>query len=756
MSTTSATYAGGELTTVQKLRGLPWSIASNAANTFFAQFVFFGSVFTLFLDALGLSKGQIGFLLSLLPFFGLVALFVTPAIDRMGYKRAYLFFFGARKLVTIPLLFTPWVLATFGAETTLLFVSAVVAAFSLLRAIAETARIPWVQEYVPASMQGMYTANNNMWTASCGFVAVLVASFVIGRSPGLSGFIGLFAAGIVFGLLSTWFMAYVPGGRPRPATAPRPKRELWAAARDRNFVIYLAGVGLLTVAATPVNSFQPLFMQEEVGLASGQVILLQIGGLLGSLLTSFAWGWAADRYGSKPVMLLGVLVRAVLPLALILMPRAGDTRLTLALVIAFLFGAADIGWAVGSTRLLYVGVVPPEKRSDYMALYFAWIGIVGGISQLLGGRLLDLSGSLRGTVLGVPIDPFTPLFLGAVAIALLCAAVMRTVRAETDVGVGEFAGMWLRGNPLQAIGSIIRYQFAHDEVSAVEVTERMGRSGSPLTVEELLDTLEDPRFNVRFEAIVSIARMPPEPRLTERLIEILNGTELAMSAMAAWALGRTGDRHAYGPLVAALDSEYQSIRAHSARALGRVHNPSAIPILRKRLAGEHDKGLQMAYASALGNLQARAAAPELLELLYETENPGARLELALSVARLIGDEHYFIQLVRQMRQDAGTTASQALTGARRRLQKTRIADGAAQATLERSALAFSYDDLAEGSAQLAAALEQMKLGWFADPGDRVLVEAAARLRQHGAARREYLVLALHVLHSCGYTSSVRY
>ncbi len=756
MSISSATYPSGELTTVQKLRGLPWSIASNVANTFFAQFVYFGSVFTLFLNALGLSKGQIGFLLSLLPFFGLVALFVAPAIDRMGYKRAYLLSFGARKIVTIPLLFTPWVLSSFGAETTVVFVSAVVAAFSLLRAIAETARIPWVQEFVPPTMQGMYTANNNMWTASCGFVAVLIASFVIGRSPGLTGFIGLFAAGIFFGLVSTWFMAYVPGGKPRPATEQRPKRELWAAARDRNFLTYLAGVGLLTMAATPVGSFQPLFMQEEVGLASGQVISLQIGGLLGSLLTSFAWGWAADRYGSKPVMLIGVLVRAALPLALILMPRAGDTRLTLALAISFLFGAADIGWAVGSTRLLYVGVVPPEKRSDYMALYFAWIGIVGGMSQLLGGRLLDLSGGLRSSFLGVQLDPFTPLFLGAMVIALLCVAVMRMVRAETNVGVGEFAGMWLRGNPLQAIGSIIRYQFAHDEVSAVEVTERMGRSGSPLTVEELLDTLEDPRFNVRFEAIVSIARMPPEPRLTEKLIEILNGTELALSALAAWALGRTGDPNAYEPLVAALDSKYHSIRAHSARALGRVHNPAAIPILRARLAAENDKGLQMAYASALGNLQARAAAPALLELLHCTENRGARLELALSVARLIGDEHKFIQLVRQMRLDAGTTASQALSAARRRLQKTHIAGADAQAMLEKSALAFSYNDLEEGSAQLAAALKQMQVDWFADPGDRVLVEAAARLREHGAERREYLVLALHVLHSCGYTSSVRY
>ena len=58
------------------------------------------------------------------------------------------------------------------------------------------------------------------------------------------------------------------------------------------------------------------------------------------------------------------------------------------------------------------------------------------------------------------------------------------------------------------------------------------------------------RFNVRFEAIISIARNQSDPRLVEALINTLNGTELAQSALAAWALGRIGGEHA----VAGLDS----------------------------------------------------------------------------------------------------------------------------------------------------------------------------------------------------------
>ena len=86
-------------TTTEKMRGLPWSLAANAANSVFAQFTFFGSVFVLFLSELSISNTQIGFLLSLFPFMGLVALFIAPTVARFGYKRTYITFWGLRKHV---------------------------------------------------------------------------------------------------------------------------------------------------------------------------------------------------------------------------------------------------------------------------------------------------------------------------------------------------------------------------------------------------------------------------------------------------------------------------------------------------------------------------------------------------------------------------------------------------------------------------------------------------------------------------------
>ncbi len=42
---------------------------------------------------------------------------------------------------------------------------------------------------------------------------------------------------------------------------------------------------------------------------------------------------------------------------------------------------------------------------------------------------------------------------------------------------------------------------------------------------------------------------------------MLDGSELALTVVAAWALGLLGDPHAIPPLERALNSQYRSIRA---------------------------------------------------------------------------------------------------------------------------------------------------------------------------------------------------
>lgn len=732
---------------VEKIRALPWRVTANSANTVFVQFTFFGSVFILFLSELGFSKTQIGFQLSLFPFFGLVALLVAPAVARFGYKRTFLTFWGARNVVTSLLLLTPLVVVRFGVPGTLLFITGIVAVFSLCRAVAETGWYPWAQETVPDSVRGKFAATNQIFTTLVGLVVVSVAGFVVERSTDLSRFTILIGAGVAFGLFSVWAYSRIPGGAPEGAGTAEGEepRDLWQALQDGDFVSYVAGSSLVTLATVPMVSFLPLFMQEQVGLTEGQIVLLQNGTLAGGMLSSYLWGWAADRYGSRPVMLTGVLLTLALPVSWIAMPRESVWSLTIAMVIAFLQGVSSIAWSIGSGRILFVSIVPPEKKSDYMALFYASAGLVGGISQLAGGRILDLSQGIDRELAGVVLDPYTPLFLLGFTLSLAALVVLRRTREAHAVGVAEFANIFLRGNPFQAMGSMIRYHQAGDEHTTVTMTERLSRSRSPLTIEELLEALADPRFHVRFEAIIAVAHMRRDPRLTEALVDVLEGPEIALSVVAAWALGRIGDQSALQPLRQALDSRFRSLQLHSVRALGTLDDTESIPLLMERLASESDDDLQLAYASALGQLRAREATRSLLALLDLAENEGARMELALSLARILGDERAFIRLFRQMNADMGTAVSQAVSSLRRRWRKSLAGDDELDRLMSTCAVTWGRDDLEAGGALLAQLVDMIGDELPDSPASAILKACGAQLGEHGAARPEYILLALHAL-----------
>ncbi len=738
-----------EPTTLEKMRGLRWSIAGDGANTIFVQFTYFGSIFILFLDALGLSKSEIGLLFSFFPFAGLIALLIAPTVARFGYKRTFLTFWGTRTVITAFLLLTPWVVGSFGKETAVLFIGFIIALFALCRAAGETGKYPWTQEYVPNQVRGKFTALDNLVTTIIGIIAVVIAGIVIDRtSTKQSGFLLLLAFGVIFGFISVWAYASIPGGAPTSDPDTKLRRDLGEAVNDRSFRNYLFGIALMTLATVPMTSFLPLFMQEEVGLRDSEVILLQNGTLIGGLVFVYIWGWAADRFGSMPIMLTGVFLRVFLPISWLLMPKEDAISLYIALGIAFLQGAANMGWAIGSARLLFVSIVPSEKKSDYMALYYAWVGVIGGFSQLIGGWILDASQNLSFQLLSIELDPYSPLFLLGLVLPLFSLFFFRGVQRDSNVSMGAFAGFLLRGNPFMAVESMIRYHIAKDEETAVHITERLGQAKSLLPMQELLDSLADPRFNVRFEAIVAIGRTRPDEQLIHALAEVLHGNDPALSVMAAWALGRIRDPRARDTLYAAMDSDYRSIRAHSARSLGTLGDETAVPELLRRLLKEPDHGLRVAYASALGQLQAVEAVDPILELLINEQDAPIRLELSLALARVVGDEHSFVQLARQTQTDAGTTLAQTATTLERKWQKEEQFTGEIS-LLSEFAISVSQGNFEQGFIDLSNFLQQLPHDLFDAARMTILQECAVQLNLPEISRLEFAILALHLLNTDG-------
>ena len=735
-----------EPTTVEKLNKIPFAIGFEASNAVFVHLVYFGSAFVLFLNALGFSKSRIGFLLSLLPFLVLASLFSRPIINRLGNKRTFLVFWTSRTLVTTGLLAIPLVLSLWGVQVAFYTVAAVTASFAILKAIGQTGLLPWQQEYIPNQIRGKFSAYANIATSITGLLSMLFSGFVLDRIEGLNGYTLLFCVGLFFALVGIGFSVSIPGGAPKPVDK-RQKRSvvtIFKPLRDRQLLAFLAGSALVTLSAGPLGSFLPLYMDEKIGLSTGNIVYLGVATLFGGILSGYFWGWAADRYGSRPVMLFGLLLKAVYPVLIFVIPHHTPVSMAIALAIYFYGGVVTMGWTIGSSRLLFTNIVPRDQAPDYSAIYHSWLGLAGGISALAGGWILDTLSGYQRTILNLTLDSYTILFGSGIALAVTAILFLRRIKDEPSISVGDFAGLFYHGKPLMAMESMIRFHRTIDEPAVIAATERLGQSHSPLTIDELLEALADPRFLVRFEALVSIGRHGPDERLRLALVKILNGADPAMSVIAAWALGRMRDPMSLEPLRSALDSPYRSVRAHAARSLAGLQDLESISFIADHLKKESDPGLKSVYAICLARLDDSSIIPDILGLLRESKDEINRNELALALARLIGRERVFIQLTRKLRQDPGTTLYQAFsplsTTISATLNKPEELD-----LINKSAHALARNNLAQGLEAFAHLLKALPETRISEKYRPILAECHKQIHKHREKRLEYTILALLLL-----------
>ncbi len=403
-----------------KRRALPWSLSAGVLNTFFAYWTFGGSMFLLFLDELGLPKERIGWVLSLFPFCGVLALGFAPLATQWGRKRTFLAGYGIRKFVMAGLLLLPWIIGHAGRGAGMTFLFVTITVFALLRAIAETGYYPWLQEFVPNAIRGQYTGVAAVLSMLASVTALFVAGSVVGTGHALGHFLLLIGMGCVLGFLGVVAMAPVPGGRPQPAEAlgDHPAR-MGEALHDRNLVAFLAGLGAVTLGCACVTSFLPIFLKDTLGVASGSVVRLDTAVMIGTGVASLCCGWLADRVGSRPVLLPMTALCLLVPLGWLLAPRHGGHPLAWCISLQAIYGLANGGITVTAGRLLFNGVVPPDKSTAYTAWYYAWIGLTGGLGPLLAGYLLTTGANWHPRFGTWTPDAFSLLF----ALALLLLAV---------------------------------------------------------------------------------------------------------------------------------------------------------------------------------------------------------------------------------------------------------------------------------------------------------------------------------------------
>ena len=133
-----------------------------------------------------------------------------------------------------------------------------------------------------------------------------------------------------------------------------------------------------------------------------------------------------------------------------------------------------------------------------------------------------------------------------------------------------------------------------------------------------------------------------------------------------------------------------------------------------------------------------------MQLLYQSNDPDLRMELALSLGRMLGDEHIFIRIMRSSRHEPGGATARVLMNIRKKWIQT---IPALVPMLDDCIQSMSREDLYSGIYLLNLIIRSLPESAYQESARKILNECAERLGEFGFTRIEYPILALHVL-SC--------
>ncbi len=737
-------------TNAERKQRLPWWLTAGMLDNIRISFIF-GPVLVLFLDALGFGKGQIGFLIALPLFFQVLAIFIVPLIEFIGYKRSCITFFSMRTLILFGLLFTPGIARAHGIDGAFVWVTFVMFVFSFALVSGLTAAGPWSQEILPTNIRSKIIALNTFLCSIVVLAGTWFAGFWIKHSQGLSGFMFLIGTGASVGILAVICHGFFPGGAriKRKSHSREHFANMFKAFQDKDFVGLLWGIAIFIFIVQGVASFIPLYMKDIIGIDRGDVIYLTMWTTLGTIIAVYFWGWTADRFGGKPVFVTGVMFHILMPFLWYAIPRnAGSTSFYAAVGVSFIGGLLCVAYLIGIDRYLFLTIFPPDKKTSYHSVWFAWTGFFAGMGPLAVGLALKLFHGLDESNFALfhfKINSFLPVFVAHIIMPVAAIYIIGKIKADSETTTTTFVGQLFESVPFGLFGSlssIMRYRWAGEEQERIETTRDLGRLDSPFNADELIEALKDPSFDVRYEAIVAMASRKANHRMVLALIDVLNGVDIELSATASWALGQIGDPEAIPALRGQLDAKYRILRARSARALAGLNDREIAPRIHELLKAENDHALKIAYASALGTLKYMPALEDVLALLSETSDETFRRELALAAAKIIGSERTYIKLYRNAQSDWSTTIYEAMIKLKKPMEKLELSADLLE-LVKICADCFAAEKPSLSSELMWPIFEALQKDSLDKNFRPVFAELSKRLEQFGVSRKEYILLAIH-------------
>lgn len=483
----------------------------------------------------------------------------------------------------------------------------------------------WFNSIVPSNRRSAYFGKRSALAQSSNVITFFLATIaldVFSRQAFYAfGVIYLIAG--VFGIIEPILHLSVP----EPASTMAGKVKLRPSTffqpfSDPNFRTHciVAGVSLMGI-----NISAPFFVPmitDPMKIGAPNIwlgIIFAISQIMWVIMIPF-WGTMMDRFGRKPVTMVGMLFPLSYIGYLFLTPQNYHIMLPLIALVGGFFSPA----MYEGLNQVMLSLVPKRNQTAYIAWYWALLGMIQGLGPVFGGYLLETTGSISLLV----FSTLSTIFLAFILFS--------TVKTGKELKFSALMSTISSPGILKAYFNIPIIGKSTDRNKVEKALSTMRSSQGSLALEEIVIRLDDADSEVREEAVKALGRIGGADA-EQVLISYLQSRDSLVRIECARALGRLGSRTAVPVLIDVLYEEDERLVEAAARALGKIDSEESSGALMTLINEPRSVMVKVTSAEGLSGKQERLVIlQKILSLYDQATNPVIRKQLLIAIGNIIG------------------------------------------------------------------------------------------------------------------------
>lgn len=646
-------------------RSMNLSIASGAAGTVWMIACAPQAIFNVFVrNGLGASSAQLGLLVGVLSFASILQLPSILIYRRLARRKPFWIVTSTIHRLNGPVLAAVAFAVARGADrrTAISVVFAAMVTSWVITNVSSSGWWNWMADLVPLSVRARFFGRRSAVAQVVNVVAFFVTTVALDSAAGdrqLVVYGVVFAVAGLGGVADILIHVLIPEPRREAGSSaavqaggvgPHRTRRAFgepgvgflAPLADRNFLRFAVITGLVLFS---INVSAPFFAPyvtnpQTIGAPNTWLGIMFVISQTTWIAVSSGWGTIMDRFGRKPVVMIGLLFTVSWIGYLVVSPVNYVVVLP---IIAMVGGVLAPAFWDGINQLM-LSLTKEDQRLTYIAWYWTIIGVISAGGSIVGGSLDDFFAD-RALDLGLfTIEGFRVVVVASLAMVAVSFFVLSRVD-EGPVKPVSFVfsrvanpgifrtflniGVLARPDSSERVARTLRsIDSATDDLAAVDVIGRLG----------------DPDPEVREEAVRALGRLR-STEAADALVELLVDRTSGMRVQAARSLGRIGDSRSLPHLIDAMDGASEELREACAAAIGEIGGDASVELLSRLLRGEESDAVAAGGASALSRHGAFEAAWEIVPRLERTRNPVLRTQLAIALANVLGRPGEFYRYV---------------------------------------------------------------------------------------------------------------